>query len=182
MFTEISLTCVYDYYSSIKKTQDRLNLRRCKKTGRAAWLTDDLTIYNAIWGLCCQKQVSQSWISNCIPQNTVGCNYISLLEIPASGNKVHMYTCCVRHDLDLIARSMRYLGDTHLNINDSIATTKVDRRSDIYPTKDQHSRLSDHPSLWSSGVDFVVQRSVLLAKISSANIEYIWPGYSITSI
>ena len=39
--------------------------------------------------LCCQKQVSQAGISNCIPQNTVGCNYLSLPEIPASGNKVH---------------------------------------------------------------------------------------------
>ena len=41
-----------------------------------------------IWRLCCQKQVSQAGISNYIPQFTVGCNYISLTEIPASGNKV----------------------------------------------------------------------------------------------
>ena len=41
-----------------------------------------------IWGLCCQKQVSQAGISNYIPQFTVGCNYLSLPEIPASGNKV----------------------------------------------------------------------------------------------
>ena len=40
-----------------------------------------------IWGLCCQKQVSQAGISNYIPQFTVGCNYLSLHEIPASGNK-----------------------------------------------------------------------------------------------
>ena len=44
------------------------------------------------WGLCCQKQVSQAGISNYIPQFTVGCNYLSLSEIPASGNKVHNYT------------------------------------------------------------------------------------------
>ena len=31
-----------------------------------------------------QKQISQAGISNCIPQNTVGCNYLSLPEIPAS--------------------------------------------------------------------------------------------------
>ena len=31
----------------------------------------------------CQKPVSQAWISNCMPQNTVGCNYLSH-EIPAS--------------------------------------------------------------------------------------------------
>ena len=49
-----------------------------------------------IWGLCCQKQVSQARISNYIPQFTVGCNYLSLPEIPASDNKVVIYWhhCC----------------------------------------------------------------------------------------
>ena len=41
-----------------------------------------------IWGLCCQEQVSQAWISNYIRQQTEWCNYLSLPEIPASGNKV----------------------------------------------------------------------------------------------
>ena len=62
-----------------------------------------------IWWLMRQKQVSQTGISNCILQysvgykylslpgipasgakvlNTVGCNYLSLPEIPASGAKV----------------------------------------------------------------------------------------------
>ena len=41
-----------------------------------------------IWGLWHQKQVSQAGINNCIPQNTVGCNYLSLSEIPASGTEV----------------------------------------------------------------------------------------------
>ena len=40
------------------------------------------------WGLWRQKQVSLTWISNCIPQNTVGCNYLSLSEIPASDANV----------------------------------------------------------------------------------------------
>ena len=40
------------------------------------------------WGFCLQKQVSQAGISNCIPQNTVGCNYLSLPKIPVSGDKV----------------------------------------------------------------------------------------------
>ena len=44
-----------------------------------------------LWGLCCQKQVSQAGISNYIPQFTVGCNYLSLPEIPASGNQVLIY-------------------------------------------------------------------------------------------
>ena len=35
-----------------------------------------------------QKQVSQAWISNCIPQKTAGCNYLSLPEIPTCGTKV----------------------------------------------------------------------------------------------
>ena len=44
--------------------------------------------YGQIWGLCCQKQVSQAGISNYIAQFTAGCNYLFLPEIPASGDKV----------------------------------------------------------------------------------------------
>ena len=44
--------------------------------------------HNIICRLWCQKQVSQAGISNYIPQFTMGCNYLSLPEIPASGNKV----------------------------------------------------------------------------------------------
>ena len=44
-----------------------------------------------IWGQWCQKQVSQAGISNCIPQNTVGCNYLFLPETPASGPKVLIF-------------------------------------------------------------------------------------------
>ena len=55
-------------------------------------LFHDMTPWRGvICGLCCQKQVSQAGISNYIPQFTVGCNYLSLPEIPASGNKVHIY-------------------------------------------------------------------------------------------
>ena len=32
--------------------------------------------YGMLWWLWCQKQVSQAWISNCIPQYFVGCNYL----------------------------------------------------------------------------------------------------------
>ena len=35
-----------------------------------------------------QKQVSQAWVSNCIPQSTVGYNPLPKPEIPASGTKV----------------------------------------------------------------------------------------------
>ena len=48
------------------------------------WKCNDL----ANWGLCCQKQVSQTGISNYIPQFTVGCKYTYPCLIPASANKV----------------------------------------------------------------------------------------------
>ena len=34
----------------------------------------------------CQKQVSRAWMNNNIPQNTVACDYLSMLKIPASGS------------------------------------------------------------------------------------------------
>ena len=48
-----------------------------------------------VWGLCCQKQVSQAGISKYIPQWTAGRDYLSLPEIPASGNKVLIYWDCL---------------------------------------------------------------------------------------
>ena len=48
--------------------------------------------HSPIWVLWCQKQVSWAEISNCIPQYTVGCNYISLPEIPASVVQVLILT------------------------------------------------------------------------------------------
>ena len=44
------------------------------------------------WWLCRLKQVSQAEISYCIPRKTVGCNYSSLPEIPASGDKIPFVT------------------------------------------------------------------------------------------
>ena len=70
-----------------------------------------------IWGLCCQKQVSQAGISNYIPQFTVKCNYLSLPEIPASGNKVFILLWdvitypCLRYLL-LETKSSYYSFDT----------------------------------------------------------------------
>ena len=46
-----------------------------------------------ISGLCYQRQVSRTWISKCTPQNTEGCNYLSMPKIPASCNKI--LTCDV---------------------------------------------------------------------------------------
>ena len=48
-----------------------------------------------IWGLCHQKQVSQAEISNCIPQYSVECNYLSMPEITASGAKVLICRHCI---------------------------------------------------------------------------------------
>ena len=42
------------------------------------------------WGLVCQEQVYRTWISNYNPQDTVGCNYLSMAYIPASGTHVLM--------------------------------------------------------------------------------------------
>ena len=39
-------------------------------------LLSSCALFGHIWGLWRQKQVSQAGISNCIPQNTVGCNYL----------------------------------------------------------------------------------------------------------
>ena len=43
------------------------------------------------FGARSKYQVSQAGISNCIPQYSVGCNYLSLPEIPTSGAKVLLY-------------------------------------------------------------------------------------------
>ena len=49
-----------------------------------------------IYGLCRQKQVSQTGLSNCIPQYSVGCNYLSLPEIPAFVIKVLIYATGIK--------------------------------------------------------------------------------------
>ena len=49
------------------------------------------------WWLSYQKQVPQQWISNCIQQNTGGCNYFSLFETPAFGTKVLRYIFTFRN-------------------------------------------------------------------------------------
>ena len=59
-------------------------------SSRRFWLsaagTEKLVLEGDIWGL--MRQVSQAGISNYIPQFTVGCSYLSLPEIPASGTNV----------------------------------------------------------------------------------------------
>ena len=53
----------------------------------------------------CQKQVSQAGISNCIPQYSVGCNYLSLPKIPASGTKVLNY---LDNNVDNVKRTIKF--------------------------------------------------------------------------
>ena len=59
----------------------------------------DICLYMTVWGLWCQKPIFQAGISNCIPQYSVECNYLSLPEIPASGTKVLISKrlCCNRY-------------------------------------------------------------------------------------
>ena len=55
-----------------------------------------------IWEHWRQKQISQTLINNCIPQNTVRCTYFSIPEIPAIGTKVlklHIFIVWSRHTL-----------------------------------------------------------------------------------
>ena len=61
-----------------------------------------------IWWLWCQKQVSQAGISNCIPQHTVGCNYLSLPEIPASGDKVFISYLQISILIEILLHAMSY--------------------------------------------------------------------------
>ena len=43
------------------------------------------------------RYLSQAWKSNCIPQYSVGCNYLSIPEIPASGTKVLILKCIIQN-------------------------------------------------------------------------------------
>ena len=71
----------------------------CQKQVSQAWISDctpqNTVLYNCL--LWYQKQVSQARISNYVPQNTVGCKYFSLLEILASGTKVHIYLWTMKY-------------------------------------------------------------------------------------
>ena len=49
-----------------------------------------LCLVTEIWGLWCLKQVSHAWLNNCISRYYVGCNYLSMHQIPASDTKVRI--------------------------------------------------------------------------------------------
>ena len=100
--TYLSLALVAeDYLSSVTGTNQRLgaslvHCNTCYTYKQHKHPPRNVTgaIWNGIWGLWRQKLVFQAGISNCIPQYHVGCNYLSLPEIPASGTKVLI---CLRH-------------------------------------------------------------------------------------
>ena len=48
----------------------------------------------AVWGVWYWNHVSQAGLSNCIPHNILGSNYLSPPDIPASGTDV--FTCMLR--------------------------------------------------------------------------------------
>ena len=81
------------WYQSLRAVSFLIQLPHCQWSVNDSYQsTMDYDTINTKWGLCCQKQVSQTEISNYIPQFTVGCNYLSLPELPASGNKVHKWS------------------------------------------------------------------------------------------
>ena len=75
----VTMIKTYPYDSQFKFAK-----HKCSATKKSA----DISMHDVkIWGLWCQKQPSQAGINNCISQYSVGYNYISLPEIPASGTK-----------------------------------------------------------------------------------------------
>ena len=61
------------------------------------------------WGFLHKKQLYQVWISNRILQNTVRCNYFSLLEIPASATKVYDYIFVVLFSIIIYVQDSSFI-------------------------------------------------------------------------
>ena len=79
--------------------------------------SDDIT-----WSLWHQKQISQAGISDCIPQYSVGCNYLSLPDIPASGAKGP-------HIAVVIGNGTFWICNTRLHVLCNQSNTKYDMYS-----------------------------------------------------
>ena len=108
------------------KTANRQNSKCTQDISRMGCdCLDDQHIYHDTpgslykWGLCCQKQVSQTGISNYILQFTVGCNYLSLPKIPASGNKVHI------SQLNIIQYSIRHCTKVYLRYDFALTVSHI---------------------------------------------------------
>ena len=84
IYVLINIMVFHDNYNTMKLIQWVKN--NCQTCG--------LHMHHHIpLGLCDQKQASQAGISNYIPQQTVGSNYLSLPDKPASGNGALIYWC-----------------------------------------------------------------------------------------
>ena len=83
-------------------------------TIKVFWKNESNLKQNISW-FCCQKQVFQARITNHTPQFTVRCNYLSLPEIPDSGNKVVICSVpkCTFWDIIIEADTSSY-SDTDL--------------------------------------------------------------------
>ena len=94
--------------------------------------TEKLVLEGDIWGL--MRQVSQVDINNYIPQFIVGCNYLSLPEMPASGTNVLIWmtlsiclsdcpsvsvTPCWCHDMECFRHYWPFVKSIHSRPVDS---------------------------------------------------------------
>ena len=56
------------------------------------------------WGLWCEEHLSRVWLCICIPQNTMGSDYLSMPWISASGARVFIYILTQRYTMSLPCR------------------------------------------------------------------------------
>ena len=89
---EFRVKCLSEMRPWPENWLNHLQCTGCKWLYPMQWNSFQFSCLFYIWGLWCQTQVSQTGISNCIPQYSVGCNYLTLPEISASGNKVLIYS------------------------------------------------------------------------------------------
>ena len=80
-----------------KRLSKRLGCRWFETQSRSLWCHCNVSVVLLlhISGVLCQKQVSRAGTSNYIT-NTVGCNYLSMPLIPASGTTQGTYTADIR--------------------------------------------------------------------------------------
>ena len=75
-----------------------------QEKGNSSALAKDirLSCTNPLLCLRCQRQVSRACISNYIPQSSVGCDYLSMLQIPISGTKLLISDAATNYKLVVI--------------------------------------------------------------------------------
>ena len=103
-------------------------------------------------GLWCQKRVSQAAISKYIPQFTVGCNYLSLPEIPVCfWRKRPQLKMAIKHILEYMYNNNLLLINGYINRRTHIPTNgngvKILYYGHIYFTRDVIS-VEESRSVW----------------------------------